>query len=106
MKFKITDKEKELLLKFKNLSYPSIYKTDNTDNILFIEMVDFDVCVYLIKGEEINKQIIEEIMNSYNKFLLQINLDSFDDYTLSHYKMVLEIMKIFEKYYDVKDISH
>lgn len=35
VKFKITDYEKEILLKFKNLSYPSIYKTDATDNILF-----------------------------------------------------------------------
>ena len=106
MKFKITDKEKELLLKFKNSSYPSIYKTDNTDNILFIEMVDFDVCTYLLKGTQINEQIIEEIVKSYKKFLLQIKLDSFDDYALAHYKNVLEIMKIFEKYYDVKDTSH
>ena len=36
MKIKISDYEKEILKRFKNLSYPSIYKTDNTDNILFV----------------------------------------------------------------------
>ena len=99
MRFKISDYEKELLLKFKDASYPSIYKTDNTDNILFIEMVDFDVCTYLLEGKQMNEEMINDIMKSYQKFLLQINIDAFDEYALSHYNNVLEIMKIFKKYY-------
>lgn len=103
MRFKISDYEKEMLLKFKNSSYPSIYKTDNTDNILFIEMVDFDVCTNLLEGKQMNKEMINDIMKSYEKFLSQIKVDTFDEYALSHYKNVLEIMEIFKKYYNLKN---
>ena len=63
MRFKISDYEKERLLKFKDASYPSIYKTDNTDNLLFIEIVDFDVCTYLLEGKQMNEEMIK-IWNS------------------------------------------
>ena len=98
VKFKITDYEKEILLKFKNQSYPSIYKTDATDNILFIETVDFDVCSYLLKEKQMEEQKINEIMNSYQKFLSQVKVDAFDEYALEHYNSVVEIMNIFKKY--------
>lgn len=100
MKIKITDYEKEILQKFKNSSYPSIYKTDNTDNILFVESVDFDVCTYLLTGRHMNKEMYNDILKSYEKFLQQVNVDTFDEYALSHYNNILEIMEIFKKYYN------
>lgn len=101
MKFKISEYEKEILLKFKNSSYPSIYKTDNTDNILFVELVDFDVCTYLLKGKQINKEMYDYIINSYEKFLSQAEIDTFDECTLSYYNNILKIMEIFKKYYKI-----
>ena len=34
--------------KFVKMKYPAVYKTDKTDCILFAELVDFDVCPYLL----------------------------------------------------------
>ena len=42
MKFVLSKYEREVIQKFKLSKYPSIYKTDMTDNILFLELVDFD----------------------------------------------------------------
>lgn len=102
MKFKLSESEKEILHKFNKLSYPSIYKTDDTDNILFVETVDFDVCPILLKGKDISKESFNEIMMSYDKFLNKVNLENFDDYALEHYHLILEIMEIFKKYYGNK----
>ena len=99
MKIKISDYEKEILKRFKNLSYPSIYKNDNTENILFVESVDFDVCTHLLKGKPMNKEMYDDIIKSYERFLKQVKVDAFDEYTLSHYNDILKIMDIFKKYY-------
>ena len=99
MKIKLSKLEKGILRAFKNLLYPSIYKTDDTDNILFIESVDFDVCPILLKGKKISKESYNEIMVSYDRFLKQVNLNTFDDYALAHYHLVVKIMEIFNKYY-------
>ena len=41
MKYKINEEEKSIILQFKGLRIPTIFKTDNTDFILFVEDVDF-----------------------------------------------------------------
>ena len=50
MRFHVTNAERETIEHFKKLKYPAIYKLDDTDNILFIELVDFYVCSFTMKA--------------------------------------------------------
>ncbi|MBE6530470.1 MAG: hypothetical protein E7679_00060 [Ruminococcaceae bacterium] len=100
MKFVISKHEREIIERFKLSKYPSIYKTDRTDNILFLELVDFDVCSYLLKERMINNDQYEHILNEYQTYLMNVNTDHFDEYALNHYKNIVQIMDIFKKYYD------
>lgn len=103
MKFQITDTEKATIAYFKKLKYPAIYKIDDTDNILFVELVDFDVCSWLLKGQSIDKTQYQQILQKYKNFLEQVKLDSFDEYALMHYNLVIQIMEIFKIYYNYLD---
>ena len=44
----LTYEDREFVTRFIRMKYPPIYKTDNTDRILFVELVEFDVCPYLL----------------------------------------------------------
>ena len=99
MKYKLTADEKNLILQFKKDSYPSIYKLDHTDNILFVELVDFDVCNYLLAKKRIDQATLAEIMCEYQRFLSQIDIEAFDEYALSHFRKIVMIMDMFQKYY-------
>ena len=99
MSFCVNDCEKKVIKYFKELKYPNIYKQDLTDNILFIELVDFDVCSLLLKGKLIKRDQYNEIMEAYRKYLSHINIAFFDEYALMHYKELVRIMEIFKKYY-------
>ena len=46
-----------------------------------------------------NKEMYDDIIKSYERFLKQVKVDAFDEYTLSHYNDILKIMDIFKKYY-------
>ena len=100
MNFKIELVEANIIREFRKLRYPAIYKIDNTDNILFVEMVDFDVCSFLLNGVTIDVSQYNEIIAQYHRFLRQIDIHSFDGYALEHYQLLNQIMKIFIKYYD------
>ena len=99
MNFHITNSEKEVIEHFKELKYPAIYKLDVTDNILFVELIDFDVCLWLLNGKSINYTQYKEVLKEYKNYLSQVNLASFDEYALMHYNIVIQIMEIFKKYY-------
>ena len=99
MDFQITHTEKESIERFKKLKYPSMYKLDDTDNILFVELVDFDVCSMLLKGKPLKKAQYKEILNDYNKYLGQVRLDSFDIYAFMYHNVLIQVMEIFKKYY-------
>lgn len=49
----LTDNEKIVIKQFQKTSIPSVYKLDNTDNILYIEHVDFGLCNLLLKNKKI-----------------------------------------------------
>lgn len=66
MKFNITDNEKKLIKRFKVMNYPSIYKDDSTDNLLFIETVDFVICPIILEKKIINKSQYNDIINDFN----------------------------------------
>lgn len=103
MKFQITDNEKKLIEHFKKIKYPAIYKLDATDNILFVELIDFDICSWLLKGKSINRTQYKQILKEYSKYLEQVKVDLFDKYALEHYNIVIQIMELFKKYYNYLD---
>ena len=104
MKFHVTNAEKILIEYFKKLKCPAIYKLDNTDNILFVESVDFDICNWLLKGKLISSTQYKKILEEYKLYLKQVKLDSFDEYALMHYNYIIQIMQIFKKYYNFLDM--
>ena len=100
MQFKLSKEEKELINWFQKAKYPAVYKADQTDNILFIETVDFDVCSLLLAGKAITATRYKEIIEEYKKYLSQLDVKSFDEYALTHYCHTVKIMEMFKKYYD------
>lgn len=99
MKITINQCERAIVECFKKLKYPAIYKLDDTDNILFVERVDFDICSRLLSGKMISDIQYREIIGEYKIFLSQVQLNQFDEYALIHYDILTYIMKLFEKYY-------
>ena len=105
-KFSISAEERRIVKRFMEAKYPPIYKLDLTDSILFVELVNFDVCPVLLKGKTIKTPYFNDIMNEYSKYLLQIDISTFDKHALSHYNDLTQIMKMFEKYHRMGDDSH
>ena len=110
--FIINENEKAIIMWFKKVKYPSIYKEDKTDLILFVEMVDFDVCKYLLEGRNIllgkkaNRRYYEKIINEYQYFLKTIDISLFDDYAVQHYKAIISIMDMFIHYTNYQSCSN
>lgn len=100
MKYKINNEEKELIVKFKNMKIPVIFKTDNTDRILFVEDVNSFVCDLLLKGKKIPDSLYSETMNDYKKFINDTDVNEFDDYALKHFSICVKIVEIMKKYYE------
>ena len=97
---KLIEEERQLVTQFKKKSYPSVYKMDETDNILFVEMVDFDVCTMLLQGKMVDKNTYTEITEYYRRFLKSVDQTKFDSYAQEHFRDIVAIMSIFEKHYD------
>ena len=98
---KLTNEERELVIEFKNMKYPSIYKIDKTDRILFVELIDFDVCSYLLGKSSINCEKYSYICKEYERYLIQTDVSLFDEYTKVHYNFILKLMNLFKKYYSI-----
>ena len=95
----VTDTERAVIDKFLTMKCPPIYKTDNTDRILFVETVEFDICQYLLGKRKIGNEQYSYIMNEYERFLTQTNSSAFDKYTNEHFKLIVKLVDIFKKYY-------
>ena len=96
---KLNLKEKLLVTQFKKKPYPCIYKMDETDNILFVEMVDFDVCTMLLREKRVDQNTYVEIMENYRRFLKNVDQTKFDSYAIEHFHDIVDIMSIFEKHH-------
>jgi|GEM_PF-3113676 hypothetical protein len=96
---KLTDDEKEIVSNFIKMKYPPIYKTDSTDRILFVELVEFDVCPYLLGKIKLNNKSYRYILNEYTKYLMQTDASFFDEYAKEHFKLIVRLIDIFKKYY-------
>lgn len=52
-------------------------------------MIYFNVCDFLLKGKIINIDTYDNIMRRYHNYLLQVNLNDFDEYAKNHYGIVV-----------------
>ena len=95
----LTDKEREIVIKFINMKYPPVYKTDNTDRILFVELVEFDVCPYLLGKIRLNNEQYDHILTEYERYLAQTDDTLFDEYAREHFELIVKLIELFKKYY-------
>lgn len=94
----LTDLEKEVVEKFRQSKIPSIYKLDDTDNILYVEHVIFDLCKMLLKRKRATKECVQEEIKAYATFLGQLSIFKFDEEAINHLKLLNEVINIFLKY--------
>ena len=95
----LTYEERQVVNTFIRMKCPSVYKTDKTDRILFIELVEFDVCSYLLGKNQINNEQYRYILNEYERYVKQTDSSIFDEYTKEHFTLVVKLMDLFKKYY-------
>ncbi|MCI6508409.1 MAG: hypothetical protein PUH11_06290 [Bacilli bacterium] len=91
----LTDNEKKAIKLFQQTSIPSVYKLDNTDNILYIEHVNFDLCNMLLKNKKANIEYVQNEIKEYAKFLKQLDISSYDNDTKKHLILLTEVINIF-----------
>lgn len=97
----LTDEEREIVISFIKMKCPPIYKTDKTDRILFVELVEFDVCPYLLGKIQIDNEQYSYILNEYERYLKQTDNSLFDEYTKKHFGYIVSLITLFKKYYIV-----
>lgn len=98
MKYKVNNEEKELIIKFQNMRIPSIFKTDNTDRILFVEDLSFFIANKMLKGQKISKVLYRETIADYESFIINTVVSNHDEYTLEYFNTCVRIVEIMKKY--------
>jgi hypothetical protein len=93
----LTDNETKIVKKFQETKIPSVYKLDNTDNILYVEHVDFDLCCMLLKNKRVNIEYVQNEIKAFSIFLSQLDVLTFDRYDRDHLNLLIEVVNIFIK---------
>ena len=93
----LLDNEKELIKRFRETRIPLIFKIDKTDNILYIEHVDFDLCNMLLKGKKVNVDCLQNEIELFANFLAQISILDFNEEEKNYFKLLIEIVSMFIK---------
>jgi len=96
--YKISDIEKEVLKNFKRLKIPQMFKTEYIDHMLFIELVDFDICTYLLEGKKFPNNFYAEVMQNYDQFKKNIDISNLDEWSKKYYYECIKVLEIFEKH--------
>ncbi len=95
--YNLNKKEKSILEEFKNSKIPEIFKDDYIEHMLFIELLDFDICSSLINNEDITISRYNEAIEGYNCFVEDIDIKKLDRDALKYYGMCKEIMLILKE---------
>lgn len=95
----LTSTELIILKEFQQTRIPSVYKFDNTDNILYVEHVDFDLCDILLKNKKVSKQYVQNEIKEFANFLAQLDVSNFDKDAKKHLYLLIEVVHIFIKSY-------
>ena len=93
----LTDNERKIVKKFQQAKIPSVYKLDDTDNILYVEHVDFDLCCMLIKNKKVNNEYVQNEIKEYAKFLKQLDISNYDNDAKMYLMLLIEVINIFLK---------
>lgn len=88
----MTEADQKTLLKFTNLRYPEHYKFDMTDNILFLEFLQYDICPFLLKGKKITPDMMDYLLKQYSTFLAQTEIRTYDKDLVSYIRLVNEVV--------------
>ena len=91
----LTDNGKIVIKQFQKTSIPSVYKLDDTDNILYIEHVDFDLCNILLKNKKMNIEYVQSEFKEYAKFLEQLDISSYDNDAKKYLVLLTEVINTF-----------
>ncbi|MBQ8433831.1 MAG: hypothetical protein IJX23_03380 [Clostridia bacterium] len=91
----VTDSEKLIIKKFQKIRIPSIYKMDDTDNLLYVEHVNFDLCEMLLRGKKVSKEYVQNEIEEYSVFLSQSAILDFNDVEKEYFKLLIEVVNIF-----------
>lgn len=91
----LTNNEKIIIKEFKDSRIPSIYKFDDTDNILYIEHVDFDLCNMLLIDEKVSNLYVQNELKEFARFLKQLDIKNYDSDAKKYLKLLLEVVNIF-----------
>ena len=93
----LTDNEKKILKKFQQAKIPSVYKLDDTDNILYVEHVDFVLCCMLLKNEKVDNEYVQNEIKAFSIFLSQLDVLTFDRFDRDYLNLLIEVVNIFIK---------
>lgn len=96
--YKIDNVEKEILLNFKKSKIPEVFKFDYIEHMLFIELVDFEICTCILNGEKFSKDYYNSAMKDFILFKDIVETTKLNDEEMYYYEQCLRVMGIFEKY--------
>lgn len=96
----LTCEERACVNNFIRMKYPCIYKTDKTDRILFVELVEFDVCQYLLGQKKLDSEQYHYILDEYDRYLRQTDISIFDEYAKEHFNIIIKLINLFKKCYN------
>ncbi len=93
----LTNDEKIILKEFQQTRIPLVYKYDDTDNILYIEHVDFDLCDMLLKNKKVSKEYVQNEIKEFARFLTQLDVSNHDNNQKKYLYLLIEVVNIFIK---------
>ena len=91
----VTHTDKLVIQQFQKTSIPSVYILGDTDTILYIEHVDFDLCNILLKNKKMNIEYVQSEFKEYAKFLEQLDISSYDNDAKKYLVLLTEVINTF-----------
>lgn len=94
---KLTNNEKTIIKEFQQTKIPLVYKVDDTDNISYVEHVDFDLCDMLLKNKKVSNEYVQNELNEFARFLAQLDVSNYYYHEKKHLNLLIEVVNIFIK---------
>lgn len=91
----LSKSDKNVVISFKQTSFPYIFKNDLSDIILYLEHVDFDLCDKLLKNKTISVNEIQNELELFADFLLKLDVSKYDSETKKYIGLLMNVILIF-----------
>lgn len=98
MKYNLSSEEKIILKNFKSMRIPSIFKEEYIEHMLFIELVDFDICTYLLEEKKLPDSLYKTAMSDFDFFKNAVDVKKLEKEEYLYYKQCCEVMEIFKQH--------